>query len=174
MSKSFFKKSARAFLFLIGFICSALLILSLLAPVTETIMLPVSVRIYAFLHSFCHQMPSRSLWYANSNFGVCSHCFGVLAGVGLGACFLAGCRSPSKFLNLCARRVFSISFLLVAPLMLDIFVDYFRGAVNPQGVRVLTGLMAGSGALFFVSASFFKITMWVSRHLLILSEEGLR
>ena len=151
---------------LVTFICIALLTLSFLAPLTETMMLSISTSIYAILRSFCHQVPSHCLWYANSNFGVCSHCFGVLAGVASAAWFFSAVRQPSKYFDLKISHAvcfFIISFL---PLTIDVLVDSYRHMMNPHFVRIFAGFIAGVGGIFFICVSLFKFGKSLSSNLL--------
>ena len=131
---------------------SILIALSILAPAAETMKLETSVHFYSFLRNFCHQMPSRCLWYQNSNYGLCSHCFGLIGG-GAVFGFLLGTQVCQNYvLKHSWKKVILIAVLALAPIFADILVELKRGQINNHFVRIISGFLAGSGiwlALYF-------------------------
>ena len=154
--------------------CITLLTLSFLAPLTETMMLSVSTSIYSILRSFCHQVPSHCLWYANSNFGVCSHCFGILVGAASASWFFSVVRQPSKYFDQKVSHAVFLFILSLLPLTADILIDRHRHIMNPHFVRIFSGFIAGGSGIFFICVSLFGFGKYLSNNLLKTSKGGIR
>ena len=133
---------------------SFFLFMSFLAPLTETWMLEISTDIYSFLRNICHQMPSRCLWYANSNFGLCSHCFGIF--IGFLSVSLLILKSP-RVLRVQFRTTLGSSFLLFIPLIADVVIESWRHELSNHACRIFVGFLAGSGCLYFLLVTLFKL-----------------
>lgn len=141
-----------------GVTAASLLILSFLAAYTETLMLDISAHIYALLRSFCHQMPSHCLWYANSNYGVCSHCFGILSGVTF---MSAGVLYRNRSFDAKGSVSVVIMILSMLPLAADVWIDVHNRRMNPHPVRLAAGFSAGSGFSYFFYFILFKIKQFI-------------
>ncbi|HTL47623.1 MAG TPA: DUF2085 domain-containing protein [Verrucomicrobiae bacterium] len=145
---------------LIATVSISVLALSFFAAYTEAQMLDVSSNIYALLRTFCHQMPSHCLWYHNSNYGVCSHCFGIIGG--FAAISLWTLLKKDAF-DLKVMVVVPAVFVSFVPLLLDVFVEAVNQEINPHAVRILSGFAAGGGSLYGVYFTILKIKLFITK-----------
>lgn len=141
----------------LGLCGAVVLLLSFLAPYTETLRLPISENLYAILRTFCHQMPSRCLWYANSNFGLCSHCFGLALGSLCTGIVFALLIPSKRFVGLTIVSAIGIAALSLTPLVLDVAFESLRGTISPHPIRILTGSLASAGMWFFLFVASEKL-----------------
>jgi len=145
---------------LLSVVGSVLLASSISAPIAETMKIEESAHLYSFLRTICHQMPSRCLWYQNSNFGLCSHCFGVCVGMFFFG-ILFGIRKFQHLISQVSwKKVIFFIVVALAPILLDVWVELERDQMNPHYVRVITGFLA-MGAVWLALYFFvFSLIRW--------------
>ncbi|MEB3198668.1 MAG: DUF2085 domain-containing protein [Candidatus Sericytochromatia bacterium] len=86
------------------------------------------------LIGLCHQLPARSLFFGAEQFPLCARCMGGYLGFALGGLWL-----------LATRRAVLLCPLLVVFGLADKLVGMIGGGDSTNEVRVLLGLMLGSG-----------------------------
>lgn len=98
--------------------------------------IPLSAAIYVLGSYICHQRPERSFWVEGLQLPVCARCLGIYAGVVLGAAvgpFMGRVRRPQLLI-----------IVSIAPALASVVAEWAGLARPSNGVRALTGLVAGA------------------------------
>ncbi len=102
--------------------------------------------IYFFFHKICHQLPERSFFLWGKQLAVCSRCTGLYIGFSL-----AALAYPLLFrlkpVNNCPRWIL---LLALVPMGADFIADAIGIFANSGSSRLISGVIAGAAALFFV------------------------
>ncbi|EPR44497.1 Protein of unknown function DUF2085, transmembrane [Desulfovibrio sp. X2] len=125
-----------------------LVLASLAAPVMEIMGLPASASVYAALHRFCHQLPSRCLFLGDSNLGLCERCFALYAAMAL--CSLPALLGrPRRLARPLPPPALALGLL---PCLLDgLASDVWGGPwTSTTASRLVTGALAGSVISLFL------------------------
>lgn len=130
--------------------CSLILIAPLLAKFEHRF---TSGLIYLFFSKICHQIPERSFFIFGKQLAVCSRCTGLYFG------FLVGTFLYPFLFKLNRIWTPSPKYLIFAgiPIVVDISVRTFHFAENSFTSRIITGLILGVAALFFVIPGILSI-----------------
>ena len=128
-------------------VASLIVALVLLAPIElANNHSAIAIAIYRAFSKVCHQQPERSFFIAGYPLAVCARCTGLYVGftftlilypliVSLNRTFTP----PRKWLILAAM-----------PLAIDFSLNFFGIWTNTHSSRLLTGLLLGSVAVFYV------------------------
>lgn len=116
--------------------------------------------IYGAFGRLCHQLPERSYFIDAHKFAVCSRCTGVYAGFALTLLVYPLIRSlrntaipPRKWLVLAA-----------IPTFLDFSLTFFGIWENTHTSRLLTGLLLGGTAVFYVMPGIVDLSLRALRN----------
>lgn len=111
--------------------------------------------IYRGFSVLCHQRPDRSYFIDGHQLGVCSRCTGIYFGFALTFLTYPLLRSlrttttpPRKWLLLAAL-----------PLLIDFSLTFFGVWENTHTSRLLTGLLLGSVAVFYVMPGIMELSL---------------
>jgi len=99
---------------------------------------------------FCHQLPERSLFILGIQMPVCARCFGIYAGIAVGALlypFISDGKVPDRW----------VIFAAAAPLVLDGATQLIGLRESFNLLRVATGLVFGSAVPFYIIPVFDEI-----------------
>jgi uncharacterized membrane protein len=106
----------------------------------------IAAAIYYAFSKLCHQRPDRSYFLDGHKLGVCARCTGIYFGFALTLLAYPLLRSlrttttpPRKWL-----------FLAALPLAIDFSLTFFGVWENTHTSRLLTGLLLGSVAVFYI------------------------
>lgn len=131
----------------------SLILLSLLAPflLYAGWKIPAQI-IYNLLHFLCHQKEERCFIFMGYKMGLCSRCFALFVSFFVVGVFYSFIRNIYE-----VRTYKSITFYALAVFMLPLVIDgitqLFGFRESTQGIRVLTGILAGVGIGIFVFPS---------------------
>ena len=138
----------------VAFFFVFIIFLSLITPVFKYYNLLNFYEIFNFLNSkICHQHSPRSLFFFESNIGLCARCFAFYVTVLLYILVLFFI--DIKIQNLLKIYIF---FLFVSPLVIDGITQLFQFRESTFLLRTITGAMAGIGVsviLFPIYLDFF-------------------
>lgn len=96
-------------------------------------------------HTFCHQIPERTLTLLGSPMLVCSRCAGIYAGVALAALLPTFTRLAPH-----GRRLVAVALLAMAA---DVLLQDLGLRPPSHPLRLATGLFAGWSATAFLFAA---------------------
>ncbi|HEY5885183.1 MAG TPA: DUF2085 domain-containing protein [Pyrinomonadaceae bacterium] len=115
----------------------------------------IAYNIYLPFSYLCHQLPSRSFYFAEHPFAVCSRCTGIYAGFLLGVIlyplvksFRSTVTPPRKFL-----------FLAAVPLAIDFSLYFFGVWNNTHFSRFFTGALLGTVVVFYVLPGLMELSL---------------
>jgi len=154
------KEKAETFLILapllvLLFIVSA----SLLAPILEYQRLEISSFFYKSVSKLCHHIPTHCIFIETSNMAICARCFSIYFSLLAFGTFF--------FYHRTQRINWKISLLLTLPCWVDGLTQYFGWRESNNSLRIVTGLLAGSGLglivfpLQYRCLAFFKRRQWL-------------
>jgi uncharacterized membrane protein len=111
--------------------------------------------IYHGFSVFCHQRPDRSYFIDGHQFGVCSRCTGIYAGFALTLLGYPLVRS------LRTTTTPALKWLVFAalPLLIDFSLTFFGIWENTHTSRLVTGLLLGSVAVFYVMPGISDLSL---------------
>jgi uncharacterized membrane protein len=115
--------------------------------------------LYKFFSHICHQIDARSFHYGEATFGVCSRCFGVYFGLGLGTAvyplwrYVADVETPPRIWL----------FLSLIPIGIDWSLTFFGIWENTQVSRFITGLILGVACATFIIPAVVEIRRNLTR-----------
>ena len=119
---------------------------------------------FAFVvyHSFstlCHQLPERSFFIAGHQFAVCARCTGLYFGFALVVLLYPLLRS------LRSTHLPHVKWLFYAavPLAVDFSLTFLGIWENTHTTRLLTGLLLGGAAVFFVMPGLAELSLRFDR-----------
>ena len=140
------------------------LLLGALATVTAIIAAPFAVatghafiaqQIYQTFSHLCHQIPARSFFVHDHPLAVCARCTGIYSGFALATLIYPLTRSLRN------TRTPERKWLLVAAALLaiDVGLDLLGVWQNTHTTRVLTGLLLGGVAVFYVVPGLVELSL---------------
>ncbi len=83
----------------------------------------------------CHRRPDRSFFWKGRPFPVCARCTGLYVGYGIGLLLSFWLGPLASFW----------SVVLIIPLLIDSFTQYWQWRESNNPLRLITGLLAGMG-----------------------------
>ena len=111
--------------------------------------------IYRAFGTLCHQIPERSYFIDGHKFAVCSRCTGIYAGFAFTLLVYPLVRS----LRNTSTPPRSLLFLAALPLAIDFSLTFFGIWENTHTSRLLTGLLLGSVAVFYVMPGIADLSL---------------
>ena len=115
----------------------------------------VAYAIYRAFGTLCHQIPARSYFIDGHKLAVCSRCTGIYAGFAFTLLLYPFVRS----LRSTATPPRSVLFLSALPLAIDFSLTFFGIWENTHTSRLLTGLLLGSVAVFYVMPGIVDLSL---------------
>jgi uncharacterized membrane protein len=106
----------------------------------------IAFTIYRAFSYLCHQLPERSFYLAGHQFAVCARCTGLYVGFAAASLVYPLVRSLKRT-DTPARRWL---LLAAAPMAIDVGLDLLGVWKNTHSSRLMTGLLLGSVAAFYV------------------------
>ena len=106
----------------------------------------IAIGIYRAFGVLCHQLPERSFFIDGHKFAVCSRCTGIYAGFAF-TLLLYPLIRPLRTTHTPARKWLVLAAI---PLTIDFSLTFFGVWENTHTSRLLTGLILGSVAVFYV------------------------
>ncbi len=98
----------------------------------------------------CHQLPDRSFWIEGVQLAVCQRCYGIYAGLFLGALLLPALGARARSIYRWAPLMLGVALL---PPALDWGLQLVQLWQNTPFTRTLTGLWFGLGAGLLLAAT---------------------
>jgi len=111
--------------------------------------------IYYAFSPLCHQRPDRSYFIDGHKLGVCSRCTGIYFGFALTLLAYPLVRSL-RTTTTPARKWL---FLAALPLAIDFSLTFFGVWENTHTSRLLTGLLLGSVAVFYIMPGIVDLSL---------------
>jgi len=111
--------------------------------------------IYRGFSVLCHQRPDRSYFIDGHEFGVCSRCTGIYFGFALTLLAYPLLRSL-RTTTTPARKWLLLAAL---PLVIDFSLTFFGVWENTHTSRLVTGLLLGSVAVFYVMPGIADLSL---------------
>src|ERR1041385_2000527 len=115
--------------------------------------------IYQAFGIVCHQRPDRSYFIEGHKLAVCARCTGLYAGFAVTLLLYPLIRSLKIATN--PSRIFLI--LAAVPLGIDFSLTFFGIWENTHTSRLLTGVLLGSVAVFYVVPGIVDLSLRVWR-----------
>ena len=109
--------------------------------------------LYTFFSYICHQIPDRSFYLFGEQFGVCSRCFGVYAGILIGVLAYPLWRGVDTTEPLPRFWL----FLSLIPISIDWSLAFFGIWENTQPSRLITGLILGLVCAIFIVPAMVEV-----------------
>jgi uncharacterized membrane protein len=111
--------------------------------------------IYYAFSGLCHQRPDRSFYIDGHKFGVCARCTGIYFGFAFTLLVYPLVRSL-RTVTTPARKWLLLAAL---PLAIDFSLTFFGVWENTHTSRLLTGLLLGSVAVFYVMPGIADLSL---------------
>jgi uncharacterized membrane protein len=111
--------------------------------------------IYYGFSGLCHQRPDRSFFIDGHKFGVCSRCTGIYFGFAFTLLVYPLVRS----LRTIATPARKWLLLAALPLAIDFSLTFFGVWENTHTSRLLTGLLLGSVAVFYIMPGISDLSL---------------
>ena len=115
----------------------------------------IASAIYYGFSGLCHQRPDRSFFIDGYKFGVCSRCTGIYFGFAFTLLVYPLLRS----LRTIATPARKWLLLAALPLAIDFSLTFFGVWENTHTSRLLTGLLLGSVAVFYVMPGISDLSL---------------
>jgi uncharacterized membrane protein len=115
----------------------------------------VAFAIYRAFGTLCHQIPERSYFIDGHKLAVCSRCTGIYAGFAFTLLLYPVVRS----LRNTATPPRSLLILAALPLGVDFSLTFLGIWENTHTSRLLTGLLLGSVAVFYVMPGVIDLSL---------------
>jgi uncharacterized membrane protein len=115
----------------------------------------IAAAIYRGFSVLCHQRPDRSYFIDGQKLGVCSRCTGIYFGYALTLLAYPLLRSL-RTTTPPARKWLLLATL---PLLIDFSLTFFGVWENTHTSRLLTGLLLGSVAVFYVMPGIVDLSL---------------
>lgn len=116
--------------------------------------------IYRAFGTICHQLPERSFFIDDHKLAVCSRCTGVYAGFLFTLLLYPLVRSLRRTSTPHRKWL----FLAALPLAIDFSLTFFGIWENTHTSRLLTGLLLGSVAVFYVMPGIMDLSLRALQH----------
>jgi len=134
--------------------------LIIVAPLAEAVgQMDLADGIYRAFAPFCHQLPERSYFIDEHKFAVCSRCTGIYFGFAFTLLLYPLVRSlrnaafPARYWLL----------LATLPLAIDFSLTFFGIWENTHTSRLLTGVLLGGTAVFYVMPGIIDLSFKTRR-----------
>jgi uncharacterized membrane protein len=114
----------------------------------------LGLTLYRSFSYVCHQLPERSFFIAGHKFAVCSRCTGLYFGFAVATLAYPVFRS----LRLTTTPARKWLFVAAAPLGIDFLLGYLNIWNNTHSSRLLTGLLLGAVAVFYVMPGLMDLS----------------
>ena len=131
----------------------ALIFLAPIAAATDHSELALSI--YGPFGTLCHQLPERSFFIAGHKLAVCARCSGIYAGFALVSLFYPLARPLRATINPPVKWL----FLAAVPMAIDFSLTFFGYWENTHTTRLITGLLLGGVAVFYVIPGIIELSM---------------
>lgn len=115
----------------------------------------IATGIYRAFATLCHQLPERSYFIDGHKLAVCSRCTGLYAGFALTLLVYPLIRS----LRTTAMPSRKWLVLAAIPTFIDFSLTFFGAGENTHTSRLLTGLLLGSTAVFYVMPGIADLSL---------------
>lgn len=115
----------------------------------------VAFTIYHAFGTLCHQIPERSYFIDGHKLAVCSRCTGIYAGFAFTLLLYPLFRS----LRNTSTPPRALLILAALPLAIDFSLTYFGIWENTHTSRLVTGLLLGSVAVFYVVPGIVDLSL---------------
>lgn len=115
----------------------------------------IATAIYHAFGTICHQLPERSFFIDGHKFAVCSRCTGIYGGFLFTFLAYPLVRSLRKTSTPDRKWL----FLAALPLAIDFSLTFFGIWENTHTSRLLTGLLLGSVAVFYVVPGIMDLSL---------------
>lgn len=115
----------------------------------------IAAGIYRAFGTICHQLPERSFFIDGHKLAVCSRCTGIYAGF----LFTFLVYPLVRSLRTTTTPARKWLFLAAAPLAIDFSLTFFGIWENTHTSRLLTGLLLGGAAVFFVMPGIMDLSL---------------
>ncbi|MDM7922859.1 MAG: DUF2085 domain-containing protein [Pyrinomonadaceae bacterium] len=115
--------------------------------------------LFAFFGYLCHQIPERSLHFDGGQFGVCSRCFGVYAGLLIGLAAYPVWRRVENVEPL--PRIWL--FAAMVPIGIDWSLTIFGIWENTHLSRFITGAILGAACATYILPALVEIVRYSSK-----------
>lgn len=119
----------------------------------------VALTIYGAFAVLCHQLPERSYFIAGHKLAVCSRCTGLYAGFVFTMLIYPLVRPLRSVVW--PRREWLI--LAAVPMAIDFSLTFFGVWENTHTSRLLTGILLGSVAVFYVMPGLAELSLRTTR-----------
>ena len=116
--------------------------------------------IYGAFRVLCHQLPERSYFIDGHKLAVCSRCTGIYGGFALTLLLYPLIRSL-KTTALLARKWLVLATI---PTLIDFSLTFFGIWENTHTSRLLTGLLLGGAAVFYVMPGIIDLSLRALRN----------
>ncbi len=120
----------------------------------------VAAIIYGAFSKICHQRPERSFFLAGHPLAVCSRCTGIYVGAFLGLITYPLIRS----LRITTAPDRKWLFVAAVPMVVDIAVDLLGIWHNTHSSRLISGLILGGAAVFYVMPGISELALRMFRN----------
>lgn len=111
--------------------------------------------IYRAFGTLCHQLPDRSYFINGHKFAVCSRCTGLYGGFAFTLLIYPLLRS----LRNVTTPPRTVLILAAVPLLIDFSLTFFGVWENTYTSRLLTGVLLGSVAVFYVMPGIIELSL---------------
>ena len=115
----------------------------------------IAAGIYRAFATICHQLPERSFFIDGHKLAVCSRCTGLYAGF----LFTLLAYPLIRSLRTTSTPARKWLFLAALPLAIDFSLTFFGLWENTHTSRLLTGLLLGSAAVFYVMPGIMDLSL---------------
>lgn len=115
----------------------------------------IAAGIYRAFATICHQLPARSFFIDEHKLAVCSRCTGIYGGF----LFTMLVYPLVRSLRRTAAPARKWLFLAAVPLLIDFSLTFFGIWENTHTSRLLTGLLLGSVAVFYVMPGIMDLSL---------------
>lgn len=116
--------------------------------------------IYGAFRVLCHQLPERSYFIDGHKLAVCSRCTGIYAGFAL-TLLLYPLIHSLRTTAVPARKWLVLATI---PTLIDFSLTFFGIWENTHTSRLLTGLLLGSAAVFYVMPGIIDLSLRALRN----------
>ena len=115
----------------------------------------IAATIYRAFATICHQLPERSYFIDGHKLAVCSRCTGIYAGFFFTLLVYPLIRSLRRTSTPHRKWL----FLAALPLAIDFSLTFFGIWENTHTSRLVTGLLLGSVAVFYVMPGIMDLSL---------------
>jgi len=132
-----------------------ILSVSIIAPLLEYLRLEVSKKFYEIPHLICNQLPTRCLFIYTSPMALCARCFFIYLGL-----FISGLVLIKNKIN---KIYWKTGLILSLPCIVDGGIQYLGFRLSKNGLRSLTGGLAGIGLGLIFFPVYFRAVHFITK-----------